>query len=88
MLRGMSASRISAQVADAVVGLLVGAAAGFLLTGAAGAFSSFVLGRPLRADGTGAARAALIAVPAVCAALGAAVAARRAGRGPHRQNRG
>ncbi|NGO12073.1 hypothetical protein G5C60_31840 [Streptomyces sp. HC44] len=66
----------ASKAAAALVGLLAGGAAGFLLTQAAAAFFAFVLDRALDVDGSGVLLAVFVAVPVVCAALGAAVAVR------------
>ncbi|MEV0224856.1 hypothetical protein [Streptomyces sp. NPDC050704] len=84
----MSTRSLSGKAAAVLVGLLVGGAAGFLVTGTAGAFFAYVLDRTLDVDGTGALLTAHVAVPLLGAVLGAVVAARRAGRGPLLQNRG
>ncbi|MFJ2738674.1 hypothetical protein ACIO3O_03300 [Streptomyces sp. NPDC087440] len=63
-----------------LVGLQVGGAAGFLLTETVGAFCAFVLDRALHVDGSGALLVAYIAVPLVCAVLGAVIGVRCAGR--------
>ena len=68
-----------------MAGLLVGGAAGFLLTETAGAFFTFVFDRTLDVDGTDELLAAFVVVPVVCAVLGAVIAARRAAR---QKNRG
>ncbi|TDC87991.1 hypothetical protein [Actinomadura sp. 7K507] len=73
-------SRASAQATGAAVGFLVGGAAGFFLTETVGAFFHFILDRTLDVDGTGGLLAAFIAVPVLCAVLGAVVGARRANR--------
>ncbi|MDX2604245.1 hypothetical protein PV379_38300 [Streptomyces caniscabiei] len=78
----------SARVPAALVGLLVGGAAGFLLTETVGAFSAFVLGRALDVAGTGVLLAAFIAVPVICAVLGAVIAVRRAGQNRRSHHRG
>jgi hypothetical protein len=78
----------SAKVPAALVGLLVGGAAGFLLTETVGAFSAFVLGRALDVAGTGVLLAAFIAVPVICAVLGAVIAVRRAGQNRRSHHRG
>ncbi|MFJ6570738.1 hypothetical protein ACIQNU_25315 [Streptomyces sp. NPDC091292] len=78
----MSTRSLSGRAVAALLGLLVGGAVGFLLTGTVGAFFTFVLDRTLDVDGTGALLAAFVAVPVVTAVCGAAVAVRRAGRGP------
>uniref|UniRef100_UPI0031CF29A5 hypothetical protein n=1 Tax=Streptomyces hawaiiensis TaxID=67305 RepID=UPI0031CF29A5 len=67
-------SPLSAKAPAALVGLLAGGAAGFLLTETVGAFFALVLGRTLDVDGTGALLAAFVAVPVICAVLGAAIA--------------
>lgn len=64
------------------MGLLVGGAAGFLLIEAVHAFFLHVLGRTLAADGDGRPPAAFIAVPVLCAVLGAVLGACRTGRRP------
>ncbi|MER7481942.1 hypothetical protein ABTX60_30645 [Streptomyces sp. NPDC126510] len=70
----------SAQLPAVLVGLLTGGAAGFLLTETLGAFCAFVLGRTLDVAGTGGVLlAAFVAVPLICAVLGAVIAVRRAG---------
>lgn len=68
-----------------MVGLLVGGAAGFLLTETVGAFFTFVLDRTLDVDGTDELLTAFVVVPVLCAVLGAVIAARRA---PRQNNRG
>ncbi|GGX13727.1 hypothetical protein [Streptomyces lomondensis] len=78
----------SAKVPAALVGLLAGGAAGFLLTETVGAFSAFVLGRALDVAATGALLAAFIAVPVICAVLGTVIAVRRAGQNRRSHNRG
>jgi hypothetical protein len=90
MLSGMSVPSLSRKVVAAFVGLLVGGAAGFLLTEIVGAFFTFVLDRTLDVDGTGGPLVAFVIVPVLCGVLGAVVAARRAGagRGPRPKNRG
>jgi len=70
----------SGRAASALVGLLVGGAAGFLLIETVGAVVTFVLGRTPGAGGGGAPPAAFIAVPVLCALAGALIGARRAGR--------
>lgn len=91
-LRNMStrspSSPLSAKAPAALVGLLAGGAAGFLLTEAVGAFYAFVLGRTLDVDGTGVLLAAFVAVPVICAVLGAVIAVRRAGQDRRRDHRG
>ena len=72
MLGGMNFS-------GAMIGFLVGGAAGFLLTETVGAFFTFVLNRTLDVDGTGVLLAAFIAVPILCALSGALVGGRRRG---------
>ncbi|WP_119729934.1 hypothetical protein [Thermomonospora amylolytica] len=72
----------------ALVGLLVGGAAGFLLIEVAGVLFAFVLGRSLALDGTGEPPPAVLAVPVVCAVIGAVAGARLAGRDPRSGNRG
>ncbi|MEU1321097.1 hypothetical protein [Streptomyces tibetensis] len=70
----------SAKLPAVLVGLLTGGAAGFLLTETLGAFSAFVLDRPLDVAGTGGfLLAAFVAVPLFCAVLGAVIVVRRAG---------
>ncbi|TYB41548.1 hypothetical protein [Actinomadura chibensis] len=64
------------SISGAMVGFLVGGAAGFLLTETVGAFFTFVLDRTLDVDGTGVLLAAFVAVPIVCAVAGAVVGAR------------
>jgi hypothetical protein len=76
----MNTRSVSAKAAAALVGLLAGGAVGFLLIETVGAFFVFVLGRTLDVDGTGALLAAFVAVPVICAVLGAVVAVRHAGR--------
>ncbi|MEU0389527.1 hypothetical protein [Streptomyces chartreusis] len=79
----------SAQVPAVLVGLLVGGAAGFLLTETVGAFSAFVLGRALDVAGTGGVLLAVfVAVPLICAGLGAVIAVRRAGQNRRSHHRG
>ncbi|MDQ1017573.1 hypothetical protein [Streptomyces afghaniensis] len=79
----------SARVPAALVGLLIGGAAGFLLTETVGAFSAFVLGRALDVVGTGGVLlAAFVAVPLICAWLGAVIAVRRAGQNRPSHHRG
>ncbi|MET9863542.1 hypothetical protein ABZY93_30385 [Streptomyces smyrnaeus] len=81
----MSTPSIPAKAAPALFGLLAGGATGFLLTETAGAFCTFVLDRTLDAEGTGALLAAFIAVPVLCALVGAAIGMRQAaGRTPRR----
>jgi hypothetical protein len=54
-----------------------------------GAFSAFVLGRALDVAGTGGVLlAAFVAVPLICAALGAVIALRRAGQNRHSHHPG
>jgi hypothetical protein len=77
----MNASSLRARAA--LLGLLIGGAAGFLLTETLGATSTFVLDRTLDVDGTGALLAAFIAVPILCALVGAVISAHRAGRRVH-----
>ncbi|CAM5455095.1 hypothetical protein GCM10010329_33540 [Streptomyces spiroverticillatus] len=64
----------------ALIGLLVGGAAGFLFTETVGGFCAFVLGRALHVAGGGALLVAFVAVPLGCAVLGAVIGVRRAGR--------
>lgn len=76
----MNALFSSGRAVAALVGLLVGGAAGFLLTETVGAFCTFVLDRTLDVDGTGSLLAAFIAVPVLCGLIGAVIGFRRAGR--------
>ncbi|TYK45379.1 hypothetical protein [Actinomadura decatromicini] len=69
------------SISGAMVGFLVGGAAGFLLTETVGAFFTFVLDRTLDVDGTGVLLAAFVVVPIVCALAGAVVGARYRSRG-------
>jgi hypothetical protein len=71
----MNAPSPRGRGADALVGLLVGGAAGFLLIETVRAFFVHVLGRTFDVDGGG-----LVAVPVLCAALGAVIGARRGPR--------
>ncbi|WMD07170.1 hypothetical protein [Streptomyces sp. FXY-T5] len=81
------ASPASAKVPAVLAGLLAGGAAGTLLTETVGAFSAFVLGRALDVAGTGGVLLAVfVAVPLICAALGAVIALRRAGRNNRRSH--
>ncbi|MCR3739330.1 hypothetical protein BS35_001874 [Actinomadura glauciflava] len=65
----------------AMIGFVVGGAAGFLLTETVGAFFTFVLDRALDVDGTPVLLAAFILVPVLSALVGAAAGSRfRAGR--------
>jgi hypothetical protein len=83
------ASPPSAKVPAVLAGLLAGGAAGILLTETVGAFSAFVLGRALDVAGTGGVLlAAFVAVPLICAALGAVIALRRAGQNRHSHHPG
>lgn len=84
----MSASSPRGRAAAAATGFLVGAAAGFLLTEIVAVFFSYVLDRAVELGGTGGARAAHITALVLCALIGAAVGARRAGRGTPHRNRG
>ncbi|WP_328767310.1 hypothetical protein [Streptomyces sp. NBC_00286] len=83
----MSTTSLRGKAAAALLGFLVGGATGFLLTETVGAFLTFVLDRSLDVDGTGALLAAFIAVPILCALVGAAIGAHLAGRPPF-QNKG
>ncbi|MFA1547306.1 hypothetical protein [Actinomadura chokoriensis] len=65
----------------ALIGFVVGGAAGFLLTETVGAFFAFVLDRALDVDGAPVLLAAFIAVPVLSALLGAAAGARLKNRG-------
>lgn len=82
----MNASSLRARAAAALLGLLVGGAAGFLLTETLGAIFTFVLDHALDVDGTGALLAVFIAVPILCALVGAAIGAHRVGRRQHRKD--
>lgn len=73
-------SALSKQATGALVGLLAGGAAGFLLMEAVAAFSHFVLERTLDVEDTGILLALFIGVPVLCAVLGAAIGARLGGR--------
>ncbi|MEV4008219.1 hypothetical protein [Actinomadura sp. NPDC049753] len=65
----------------AMIGLVVGGAAGFLLTETVGAFFTFVLDRTLDVDGTPVLLAAFIVVPVLSALVGAFAGSRfRTGR--------
>lgn len=65
----------------AMIGLVVGGAAGFLLTETVGAFFTFVLDRTLDVDGTPVLLAAFIVVPVLSALAGAFAGSRfRTGR--------
>jgi hypothetical protein len=78
-----------AKAPAALVGLLAGGAAGFLLTETVGAFSAFVLGRALDVAGTGGVLlAAFVAVPLICAVFGAVIAVRRAEQNHRSHHRG
>ncbi|NDU71095.1 hypothetical protein GWI34_00430 [Actinomadura sp. DSM 109109] len=55
----------------AMIGFVVGGAAGFLLTETVGAFFTFVLDRALDVDGTPVLLAAFVAVPLLTALAGA-----------------
>ncbi|MFE0496840.1 hypothetical protein ACFW2M_19310 [Streptomyces albidoflavus] len=68
----------------AATGLLVGGAAGFLLTEAVAVLAGPALGEPLDVGGGGPLRAVLVAAVLLCALAGAVTGLRRAGRpGPH-----
>lgn len=69
------------NLSGALIGFVVGGAAGFLLTETVGAFFTFVIDRTLDVDGTPVLLAAFIAVPILTAVLGAAVGARFTNRG-------
>lgn len=84
----MSARSPSARTAAAVVGFLTGGAAGFLLTEIVSAFFESVLDRALDTGDSGLLLAAFVVVPAICAVLGAVVAARRAGSNSRPHHRG
>lgn len=84
----ISYSSSSGRAGGAVVGALAGGAGGFLLTEVVGALFTFALDRTLDVDGTGALLAAFIAVPAVCALLGAVLGVRLARRDTGSAGRG
>ncbi|WP_141586054.1 hypothetical protein [Actinomadura sp. WMMA1423] len=65
----------------AMLGFLVGGAAGFMLTEAVGVFFHFVLDRTLDVGGTPVLLTAFISVPILCAVAGAFVGARIRTRG-------
>ncbi|RAY17120.1 hypothetical protein DPM19_02885 [Actinomadura craniellae] len=78
----MSGSPSSGKAAAALLGFLVGGAAGFLLTEAVAVFFAFALDRVLDVEHNGALLAVFAGVPVLCAVLGAAIGAYRAGRRP------
>ena len=69
------------NLTGAVLGFLVGGAAGFMLTEAVGVFFHFALDRTLDVGGTPALLAAFITVPILCAVAGAFVGTRFKTRG-------
>ncbi|WP_143658962.1 hypothetical protein [Streptomyces sp. SA15] len=71
-------SSLAVKAPAALLGLLTGGAAGFLLTAGGAAYVAHALGRTV--DASGASRVAFIAVPVICAVWGAVVAVRRAAR--------
>ncbi|MFI8853103.1 hypothetical protein [Streptomyces sp. 891-h] len=73
-----------AKAPAALLGFLLGGAAGFLLTETVGAFFTFVLDRTLDVDSSGTLLAAFIGVPILSALAGAVIGARWAGRPPRR----
>jgi TM2 domain-containing membrane protein YozV len=79
----MNASSLRARAPAALLGLLVGGAAGFLLTETLDAIITFALDRTLDVDGTSGLLAAFIAVPILCALIGAVISAHRTGRHMH-----
>ncbi|MGI5348169.1 hypothetical protein ACQEU8_08225 [Streptomyces sp. CA-250714] len=83
----MSTPSVRDKAPASLVGLLVGGAAGFLLTETVAALFAFAFDRTPEADGNGTLPAAFIAVPILCALVGAVSGARWSGRSPHR-NRG
>lgn len=72
-------SALSRQATGAFVGLLVGGAAGFILTESVAVFFHLVLDRTLDVEGTGVLLAVFIGVPVLCAVAGAVIGANRAG---------
>ncbi|WP_314176461.1 hypothetical protein [Streptomyces winkii] len=78
---------VRARAAAALVGLLIGAAAGVLLTETVAAFLALVLDRAPDVDGSAGLLALFIAVPVLCGVAGSVIGARRYGR-PARQNGG
>ncbi|MFH9612015.1 hypothetical protein [Streptomyces sp. NPDC017448] len=75
----MSSPSLTGKAAASLLGLLVGTAAGFLLTETVAAFFHPVLNRTLDGDGPGVLPAFFVAVPLICGVLGAVIGARRAG---------
>ncbi|NUV77564.1 hypothetical protein [Streptomyces fungicidicus] len=72
------------RVPAAATGLLVGGAAGFLLTEAVAVLVGLAPGEPLDVGGGGPPRAVLVAAVLLCALAGAVTGLRRAERpGPH-----